>query len=269
MDGRVDLGRTLQTIRALGDFDVICLQEVAQNFPRLPGNGSEDQMAILEAGLPGYTAIYGPATDVSNGHAGRSRFGNALFSRLPVGQVWRHMLPWPAEAAKPSMQRGLIEAVIDTEVGPLRVMTTHLEHYSQRQRERQIETIRALHTEAWAMSDRLASSEASGSAFAVFPRPVQAVLCGDMNFSPDTLEYAHVFAPFPGDVPDFRDAWRALHPADPHVPTVGIHPVEFVDQPACFDHVFLTEGLVPRLVSHAVDIVTEASDHQPVWIELL
>ncbi|HQV09649.1 MAG TPA: endonuclease, partial [Thauera sp.] len=36
-DGRVDLARTVAAIRAAGDFDVICLQEVACNFPGLAG----------------------------------------------------------------------------------------------------------------------------------------------------------------------------------------------------------------------------------------
>ncbi len=33
MDGRVGVARILRTIHQLGDFDVICLQEVAVNRP--------------------------------------------------------------------------------------------------------------------------------------------------------------------------------------------------------------------------------------------
>src|SRR5690606_33799244 len=123
---------------------LICLQEVAVNFPGLPGSRGEDQVAELSAGLHGYTGIYGAAIDVPDGRGGRSQFGNVIFSRLPVGQVWRHLLPWPAEPDAPSMQRVLVEAVVTAELGPLRVMTTHLEYYSQRQREAQIDAIRRL-----------------------------------------------------------------------------------------------------------------------------
>ena len=42
LDGRVDPGRVTDTIHRLGDFDVICLQEVAVNFPGLPGSQGED-----------------------------------------------------------------------------------------------------------------------------------------------------------------------------------------------------------------------------------
>lgn len=269
LDGRVDLARTLGVIHRLGDFDLICLQEVAINFPGLPGSRGEDQMAELSAGLPGYTAIYGAATDVPNTHGGRSQFGNAVFSRLPVGQVWRHLLPWPAEPATPSMQRILVEAVVESaEVGPLRVMTTHLEYYSQRQRQAQIDAIRRLHAEACAMSARSPLAEEQGGAFEVFPRPAQALLCGDMNFAVWSPERSRILAPFDDGVPGFLDAWSVLHPGEPHAPTVGIHPVGFVDQPECFDFVFVTEGLAGRLKAHGIDAATEASDHQPVWVKL-
>ena len=268
MDGGVDLARILRTLRRLGDFDVICLQEVAVNFPGLPGSRGEDQIAELSAGLPGYTAIYGAATDVPDGRGGRSQFGNAIFSRLPVGQVWRHLLPWPSEPDAPSMQRVLVEAVVECDVGPLRVMTTHLEYYSQRQRQIQIDAVRRLHTEAFAMTARKPLTEEVGGSFEVFPRPAEAILCGDMNFPAWAAERVQVLAPFAGGEPAFRDAWEVLHPGEPHAPTVGIQPVDFVDRLECFDFVFVTEGLAGRLAAHGIDAATEASDHQPVWVEL-
>lgn len=267
LDGQVDLARIVRTIREIGDFDVICLQEVAVNFPGLPGSSGEDQVADLAAGLPGYTLIYGAATDVPDGRGGRSQFGNAILSRLPVGQVWRHLLPWPADLTAASMQRVLVEAVIDADIGPLRVMTTHLEYYSQRQRRAQIDTIRHLHAEACALSARQPIAEEVGGSFEVFPRPVEALLCGDMNFPAGAPERAQILAPFGAGEPAFRDAWEVLHPGEPHAPTVGIHPVDFVDWPECFDFVFVTEGLAGRLKAHGIDAATEASDHQPVWVE--
>ncbi|MBI1284194.1 MAG: endonuclease [Thiobacillus sp.] len=268
MDGRVDLARILRTIHETGDFDVLCLQEVAVNFPGLPGSHGEDQVAELSAGLPGYTVIYGAAIDVPDGRGGRSLFGNAIFSRLPVGQVWRHLLPWPAEADAPSMQRVLVEAVVMADVGPVRVMTTHLEYYSQPQREAQIKAIRRLHAEACAMSTRVPLVEEQGGSFEVFPRPAQALLCGDMNFPASAPDRLRLLAPFSDGTPGFHDAWSELHPGETHAPTVGIHKVDFVDRPECFDFVFVTEGLAGRLKSHGINAATDASDHQPVWVEL-
>ncbi|MDV6340880.1 endonuclease/exonuclease/phosphatase family protein [Nitrosomonas sp. Is24] len=268
LDGCVDLVRILRTISQLGDFDVICLQEVAINFPGLPGSRSEDQIAQLSALLPGYSAIYGIATDVPNSQSGRSQFGNAIFTRLPVGQVWRHLLPWSAELAAPSMQRVLVEAVVIADIGPLRIMNTHLEYYSQRQRKIQIDAIRNVHREACAMSQRKFLNEERGGTFEAFPRPAETLLCGDFNFPATAPERAQILAPFEDNsTPDFHDAWPIIHPGTPHAPTVGIHPVDFVDQPECFDFVFITDGLVSRLSAIDIDAETEASDHQPVWVE--
>lgn len=269
MDGRVDLARIAAEIHAMGPFDVICLQEVAVNFPGLPGSRGEDGMAELSSHLPGYTVVYAPATDLPDGRGGRRLFGNALFSRLPVGQVWRHLLPWPADPEVPSMQRVLLEAVIHAPFGPVRVMTTHLEYYSRLQRLAQIDAIRRLHAEACAHAarPRLGKGEEGGS-FEVLPRPASALLCGDMNFPAPAEERARLLAPQEAGTPAFLDGWEVLHGAAPHAPTVGIHPVDFVDRPACYDFWFLTEDLAPRLCAHGVNAATEASDHQPVWLEL-
>ena len=267
MDGCVDLERIVRTISQLGNFDVICLQEVAVNFPGLPGSLSENQVTELTKLLPGYTALYGIATDIPDSIGGRSQFGNAIFTRLPVGQVWRHLLPWRAEPAAPSMQRVLVEAVVEADVGPLRIMTTHLEYYSQRQREIQIEAIRNLHREACAMSKRQFLNEERGGTFEVFSRPAQAILCGDLNFPATATEHAKILAPFNDGTANFHDAWQVFHRGIPHAPTVGIHPVDFVLGPECFDFIFITDGLVNRLSAYGIDARTEASDHQPVWVE--
>lgn len=267
MDGCVDLTRIVRIIRQLGDFDVICLQEVAINFPCLPGSHGENQVTGLAKLLPDYTVLYGIATDVPDSGGGRSQFGNAIFTRLPVGQVWRHLLPWRAELTTPSMQRVLIEVVVTADIGPLRILTTHLEYYSQRQRETQIDAIRSLHQEACAMSQRQLLNEERGGTFEVFSRPAQAILCGDLNFPATALEHMRILAPFNDGTPNFHDAWSVLHPGMPHTPTVGIHPVDFVAGPDCFDFVFITDGLVNRLSKYGTDAETEASDHQPVWVE--
>jgi hypothetical protein len=53
----------------------------------------------------------------------RRRFGNMIFSRFAVRQVFRHLLPWPADPGVSSMQRMALEATLQTPLGLLRVTT--------------------------------------------------------------------------------------------------------------------------------------------------
>src|SRR5215470_3350360 len=177
VDGEVSPSRIARTARALADFDVLCLQEVAVNFPDLPGSRGEDQMAELSAGLPGYAPLFGVATDLDDGRGGRRRFGNAIFSRLPVLQVFRHLLSWPADPASISMQRMALEAVLASPVGPLRVISTHLEYYSAVQRAAQVEDLLRLHVEACAHARTPRPDSEPGGPFEAVARPVSAILC--------------------------------------------------------------------------------------------
>src|SRR5215470_7329761 len=126
IDGNVDPVRIARTALALADFDVLCIQEVAVNFPSLAGSRGEDQMTDLCSALRGYLPLFGIATDLDDGRGARSLFGNAIFTRLPVLQAFRHLLPWPSDPHVPSMQRMALEAVLLTREGPLRVISTHL-----------------------------------------------------------------------------------------------------------------------------------------------
>lgn len=265
-DGLVDPERIARNAQALADFDVLCLQEVAIGFTGLGGSSGEDQMAALSAALPGWHGHFAPATDLADGRGGRRQFGNAIFSRLPVLQVYRHALPWPADPSVPSMARVALELVAQAPFGPVRVTSTHLEYYSPTVRAAQIEGLRRLHQEACAHARAPRPSGDPGEPFDALPRPRSALICGDFNCTPDGPEHARMTAPFGGDPPSFVDAWEALHLDRPQPPTVGVH-MDNLPR-ATFDFVFLTDDLVPRLRSIAVDADVQASDHQPIVLEL-
>ena len=65
IDGAVDPARIVREARGMADFDVLCLQEIADNYPdpRLRGNGAEDQFARIGELLPGYSIVPGVAVD--------------------------------------------------------------------------------------------------------------------------------------------------------------------------------------------------------------
>jgi endonuclease/exonuclease/phosphatase family metal-dependent hydrolase len=269
IDLAVDPARIVRTARGIADFDVLCLQEVAVNFPGLPGSRGEDQVAELSRALPGFSAHYGIATDVDDGIGGRSQFGNLVLSRLPVIQAYRHLLPWPADPAVKSMQRIAVEAVVRAHWGRLRVTTTHLEYYSAMQRMAQVGALRTLHQEACSHASAPRIQDDPGQPFHARPRPASAILTGDFNFKPDDPEYRRITAPFEaGTAPALVDAWKLVHPGIPHAPSAGLYEDSWAKPPFCCDFVFVTADLASRVRGMAVDAKTKASDHQPVLIEI-
>jgi endonuclease/exonuclease/phosphatase family metal-dependent hydrolase len=267
-DGIVSPQRIVDEARDFADFDVLCLQEVASNFPALDGSHGEDQFAELAARLPGYTAVPGIAVDSAGPGGARRRFGNMILSRYPVRQALRLQLPWPADPAVRSMPRLLLEVLLDAPFGPLRVMTTHLEYYSATQRTAQVEALRARHAEACAHAQAQGVRDARDGPFHSQPQTVSALLTGDFNFRPDDALHARLTAPFDDGAPALEDVWRTLHPSQPEPPTVGVHDhAQWPEAFAC-DFICASADLRARLRGVAVDSTTQASDHQPMMVEL-
>lgn len=269
VDGVVDPLRIIRTARAMADFDVLCLQEVARNYPGLQGSTGEDQFGILEAALPGFTAIEGIATDVLGEGGRRRQFGNLILTRRPVLQIFRHLLPWPADPKVPSMQRCAIEIVIDTASGPLRVTTTHLEYYSAIQRAAQVAALCNLQCEAALHGADPVNREKASGPFQKQPRPASGILTADFNFRSDSESYRAMQAPIGIGVPSYRDAWNIRHPGQPHAPTLGLFDKgQWPGDPFCCDFIFVTEDLADRVIDVTVNATTSASDHQPVLLQL-
>ncbi|SDC35140.1 endonuclease/exonuclease/phosphatase family protein [Paraburkholderia lycopersici] len=277
--GVVDLPRTVREAQRLADFDVLCLQEVTRGFHALPGAPGDDQFAELRALLPGYTVIAAIGADLpalqDERDPGqtvplkpRRQFGNALATRLPVGQVFRHALPWPADSNSPSMQRVALEAVLDAPGGALRVLVTHLEFYSLRQRLAQVDELRRLQQEAADHAAHPAPAENDTGPFVRTARPPGAIVCGDFNSAWGSEAYTRMLEPLAGS-PAFIDAWTALHPGATPPHTAGIYDTkQWSDGPLTCDFVFVTEDLRPRIRSCEIDGATQASDHQPIVLEL-
>jgi len=264
IDGRNDLERIIVEAKRIADFDVLCLQEVADNFPELKANRGEDQFAEIARLLPGYTAIEGIGVDVPASDGRRKRFGNVLLSRLPVGQVLRHILPWEADATR-SMPRMLIEAVVMAPFGPVRVMTTHLEYYSPTLRAASVEGIRDLHSMA---SARAAQPPLpADTMFRPYPATRSAILTADFNMQTTDPAYGRLSAPFADATPPFVDAWTLRNPDTQHPLSFCIYE-QVAGQPHCCDFIFVTEDLAPRVTGIFYDTQTQVSDHQPVLITL-
>ena len=255
IDGRVEPARIASEIRRLADPDVVCLQELAVNLPELEGNNTEDQVHTLAHLFEGYTTCFVSGVDVPSANGRRGFFGNVVFSRLPVGRVLRHSLPWPPAPDVPSMPRVAVEAVLQAPFGALRVICTHLEYYSGSQRAAQIRKLREIQTEA--SLPQLENPEKG--VFKSYPRTASALLCGDFNMRPEDPLFKELAG-------SFVDAWKALNPGKPHPHTFHVH--ETSEAAYCCDYAFVTPDLLPRLKKIRVDGLTQASDHQPLIVEL-
>ena len=102
--------------------------------------------------LPGYTAIAGVAVD----QPGRRRHAAALRQHDPVAPAGAAGVPPPAALSRRSRRAehaarrgrgGRARAPF----GDVRVITTHLEYYSQRKRSAQVEALRAIYAEGHAL----------------------------------------------------------------------------------------------------------------------
>ena len=276
VDGRVDLPRIARTIRALADADVICLQEV-----ECAGSGSagedarnarpgQDQFELLRSLFPSYTGVAGAGVERAGDTTGSMyRFGNMVLSRLPILSVFRHHLPQPPAPGVRHMPRQATEVTVQSAGGPLRVVTTHLEYKSADHRRAQIDRLRELHAEI-AEQARNPRATTDGGPYARFERPASAVFCGDFNMETGSEAYAAMLGRFGDGIPDLLDGWTALHPDRPHDPTCGVFDHrQWRDGAHCRDFFFVTEDLQPRLRSIGVDLQTDASDHQPIVLDLV
>ena len=211
----------------------------------------------------------GIAVDALAPGGARRTFGNLILSRYPVLQVVRVQLPRPADPAARSMPRIVLEALLETPFGPLRVMTTHLEYYSAVQRAAQVEALRARHAEACAHALAPGPRVTTEGPFHSQPETLSTIVTGDFNFRPTDPLHARLTAAFDdARVPALDDAWQRLHPGTPHPPTAGVHDRVQWPEPFACDFVCASADLRPRLRAIAVDLGTAASDHQPVMVEL-
>lgn len=259
IDGRVCPERIATYLRAL-DADIICLQEVADGMADLPGADARDQFAVFAGLLAHYHLVEGASVETFTDAGGRRRFGNAILSRLPVLFVRRHALPWCADGAQ-SMPRLLLEIVVHTPSGALRIMTTHLEYFSRSARAAQLRSVRKIIEEACARA--VLPPLVSTGPYAMVPQTDASVLAGDFNMPPsdplwDEFSMAGANA--------LRDAWRLVHDR-PHPPSFCIADATYGD-PHCSDFVLVSESLAPRVQAVYYDVETRLSDHQPVFVDI-
>jgi endonuclease/exonuclease/phosphatase family metal-dependent hydrolase len=271
VDGKVDPARIVRHAKAIADFDVLCLQEIASNFPDplLAGSRGENQFAELSTRLPGYQPVPGAIIDVPDEKGGRRHFGNMILSRYPVGQIFRHLLPYPVDPGVNGMPRVALEAVIQAPFGDVRVITTHLEYYGTKNRAAQVESLRAIYAEGSGHARLGTIVDTEGGPFHTRLRPAATIITGDFNLEPDDPLHARMLQPFDDGTPSLADAWEVAHPGEPHPATFKIYEKEEPGEPELHcDFIFVSADLTARVREVRVDQKTQAADHQPVLVML-
>lgn len=277
-DGRYDLARTA---RAVDGADVIALQEVERFWQR---SGCVDEVAVLADLLPEYHWVYGPNLDI---HADledgarpvhrRRQFGNLVLSRRPILSSRNFPLPKHGTLTQHSIQQGLLEAVVDSELGPLRVYTTHLSHLASETRMAQVDHILGIveraHAEGGAWCGGHPDPHSGWTEGDPPPMPRAGMLLGDLNLQVGSPEYDRLVGPLSprhgrlNRRDGLVDAWVAAG----HAEDDGVTCPAESGEPGTgkrIDHFLVTSDLAPGVRSAWIDSRCEASDHLPVWVEL-
>lgn len=189
IDGVYNLDRI---VAAVADSDILALQEVGRG---IPDNGGVDMIASLRALFPDRFIGEGLPADAYLGHSEvdgvqvdhRFQFGNMIISRWPLLFVRNHLLPRNRSEGRLNLQRGALEALIETPLGPVRVFSVHLDHLEADERLPQIAAILEI-----ARSYAGAGGAVTGLAawgLEEMPLVTGVLVMGDFNMEPGSTEY--------------------------------------------------------------------------------
>ena len=159
------------------------------------------------------------------------------------------------------MQRVAVETVVDSAMGPVSILNTHLAFHDDAENQQQLEHLYHLEQER-AANHREPKRVGSGTYQEGFLASAR-MLCGDFNFTPDTAQYRYQL-----DM-GWVDAWHKCHGNDLHLPTCGIFDAAQWPQGGhCRDFFWLSPEFQSLEVEISVDTDTNLSDHQPVMLEI-
>lgn len=264
-DDRYDLTRIVDVINTFGDVDVICLQEVSRYIDVYNGN---DQKSEIAARYPEHEVVWAPGFSLPGKASRRSEFGNLSLVRKPLLVNARtHSLPCPQVRAK-QIPRTAAETVVQSKTFTVSIFNAHLAFHSSTERVAQIQALTRLRDETISRT----SNEPQYSGAGAFQHPPisQAVLlCGDLNVSLESKEFStHIIEQ------GWVDCWHAQNFANQdeppsRSPTCGCFDrVLWPEGPHIRDFFLGTENLSARTLQVTVNTETDASDHQPLLMEI-
>ncbi|MCZ4281193.1 endonuclease/exonuclease/phosphatase family protein [Kiloniella laminariae] len=279
-DGAFDLSRVVDQIR---DMDLIALQEVEVNWKR---SGLVNQPEEISRLLPGYYWSYHPAFDVGanygdqNGilHHNRRQFGCMILSKRPILSSRMHLLPKIASLSHYNSETGILEVLVETDIGPVAFCSLQLSSLSTRERLLQIRSLldfhqrRHQHGSVWTGPPMVRNTTDWSNGEIPMGQSTAAVYLGDFNLEPAGPEYemlAGPLDPFYGRVvyeDSLIDCWELIHGRD-NAGTTYPKNAE-CDRDMRLDYCFVTSNLGQRVRDTFVDLQAIASDHQPLFVTM-
>ena len=263
-DAVTDIHRIIEYIHARDDQDVICLQEVARNMSAYCAHGQMDQVKILSDAFSHYTFAWGTGFSWPNSNkknSGNQEFGNLTLIKNSLLDHKVHPLPMPAAYGNKQMPRIAVEVIVNSKIGEISIINTHLAYHDFAERQQQLERLTRLDQER--KNQILHPKTTDDGAYQTGARPIARILCGDFNFGVDYPEYQYQIDN------QWLDAWVIANKDDAHSPTCGIFDhKQWPQGPHCRDYFWLSCELAPNNINMIVDTVTPLSDHQPIILEI-
>lgn len=259
---------------AVRDADIIALQEVERFWQR---SGMVDEVQVLGELLPEHHVVYGANVDMDGSlrdDAGtlirrRQQFGNMTLSRYPILTSRNFPLPKRGLLHQHSVQKGVLEAVVDAPGGALRVYNTHLCHLCSDTRLPQIARIKQIIQDAPAEGAAWNGAHPNPAAGWVerpaHPMPLDFVVMGDFNCTTTSPEYADLIGPFaPGfgrlvNPWGYADAWTSAGHDEASGDSRSGEKI---------DHCLIAARLAPHIERAWIDETAIGSDHFPFWVEM-
>jgi len=220
-DDRYDLERIAAAVEGA---DIISLQEVERHYDTPQSPSQPEDIAAL---LPGYYWVYDASLDVDCSErradgsivSRRRQHGKMLLSRWPILSKRYFALPRIYIGDEFNMQMGVLEGIIDTPGGALRVYNLHFGPVSGEERQLQANCVLDLVREtpsrggAWSGSNGEFSERDWCVGDREPPMPVATIVLGDFNMEPDSAEYQMLCAATDdsGDVL-LTDVWARHNP---------------------------------------------------------
>ncbi|MEE9333284.1 MAG: endonuclease/exonuclease/phosphatase family protein [Granulosicoccaceae bacterium] len=261
-DGNYDKNRTIERIKNFGDLDVICLQEVARNIPSLNAN---DQLALIAKQFTGFEVIWAPGFSVPDAAGIRCEFGNLTLVKKPLLKNARtHILASPA-VGEVQMTRTMAEVIVDAGERGIAIFNTHLAFHSMLEQVAQLNDLTHLRDQIISKINKTNDARASGPY--IYADSAEGVLlCGDLNIDSDSDEFkTHIINE------QWYDCWdmQIRHENLERQPTCGcFDSVQWPQGPHVRDYFLATEATARKTTNVTVDVETDASDHQPVLLDI-